>query len=167
MFLQSYALGNFQINKLIIVHTSHYQTFCKLHYPGRVWQKRDQKHRPSCPMNKSDSAIFSLSFPGPIVATWLRLQWTQFITFLSVLNKCANSHPFPCFPLISQTLLCKWRDRPVQRHNWDSCNYMRKIKQTNRKSVVAHIAKDRFRALGMRPVLTFRDSLPPTSPLHH
>jgi len=59
-----------------------------------------------------------------------------------LLNKCGHSNAFPCYPLISQTLLCKWRERSVQRYNLGSCHY--ETRKLHLKSSLFWLGTGRF-----------------------
>jgi len=105
--------------------------------------KRQKGHniRPHCQESTSDCAKHSLSLSNVAI---LHICSCSGRNARPLLHKRAFSNAFPWYPLLSQTLLCKWRVRFVHWYTLGSyCHEMRKIEQTHRASVVADVTKDR------------------------
>ena len=84
------------------------------------------------------------------------------------LSKCIHSNSFPWYHLISQKLLCKWRDRFVHwRCNWS----VTKVKCAISINTIGNVSKDlvfvtnaAFEFCAERPVRKICDSLPTNHP---
>jgi len=91
----------------------------------------------------------TISFSSVVIVACLRLQLTR---CKASRTQMYHNNVFPRYPLISQKLLCNWRERFVQRYNLGSCNHeMRAIHQIQRASVVAWSSTTALRPLAQGP----------------